>query len=184
MPGTTRPLGYTEPSAFRIIGPIAPARGRSPASFTNRSSVPSQISVSGFSTRTNGAVVAPIPTFTPAANPRFVPVSMTSTAGKASPRRGGAPVARRVVDDDDLDLGVPRVREHRREAPRQVRPGVVVDDDDREIGHEAYVCGVREMRKIPIPMNATPAHRSAGTCSSRTKWSNSRIITYVSAANG
>jgi hypothetical protein len=80
-PGTLRAEGCTEPSGFLTMSPIAPALGRSPATLSSAASVPPVISASGFSNRTKGAAVDPIPWFAAAANPRFTGFSMIRAAG-------------------------------------------------------------------------------------------------------
>jgi hypothetical protein len=73
----------------------------------------------------------------------------------------GTAVARCVVDDNDLQGGVTGARAKRVHAAAQVVPGVVVDDDDREVRlHPQF--GVLEMRKMPDTIRKTPAHRNAG----------------------
>jgi hypothetical protein len=77
-----------------------------------------------------------------------------------------AVVARRVVDHEHIDLDVTPARLERRQTPLEVPAGVVVDDDDRQLGRPRVghdPCGVREIKKMPIAMNATPPQRSAGT---------------------
>ncbi len=94
----------------------------------------------------------------------------------------GAAVPGGVVDHDHVEgqLGGGAVRG--RDAPAEVVPGVVVDDDDCEIrGHEPPVL---EMRTNPVMMSSTPPHRNPDTGSLRISRSKSRMRTYVSAANG
>ena len=68
------------------------------------------------------------------------------------------------------------------EASLEVVPGVEVHDDDGQLGRPgigAHECGVCATSTMPVMMKNTPAHRSGGICSCRTKRSASRINTYV-----
>ena len=123
-----------------------------------------------------GAFVSRIPWFQAGERSTFRGFSIRRAHGCAATARVWLPSCECVVDDEDVDGTVAAVRRQRREAALQVVAGVVVDDDNGQVGvgrirrsgisgaRPAHVCGVWATSTMPVMMKNTPAHRSGGIC--------------------